>query len=118
VCETSFLAYLNVFVTDISFFSGSYLNLSIFILTCTYLCMASESSKKRTIYDECKTFQFREGKLCEQEVNFWDNSRFLRICQFDSLVKANCVVVGIISKTPKLFRKVNLLKKILNLLLT
>jgi hypothetical protein len=65
--------------------------------------MGSESSKKRTIYDECRTFQFREGKVCEQEVNFWDSSRFLRICQFDSLVKASCVLVGIIAKNPKLF---------------
>lgn len=90
----------------------------IFILTYTYLNMISESSKKRTIYDECTTFQFREGMMCEQEVNFWDSSRFLRIFQSDSLVKASFIVVGIIAKNPKLFQKVNLFKKVLNLLLT
>lgn len=70
MCETSFLAYLNVFVTDISFCSGSYLNLITCILTYTYLYMASESSKTRAIYDESRTFQFRDGKVCEQEENF------------------------------------------------
>jgi len=38
--------------------------------------------------------------------------------QSESLVKASCVVVGIIAKNPKLFRKVDLFKKVLNLLLT
>jgi hypothetical protein len=70
VCETSFLAYLNVFVADISLYGGSYLHLRMITLTYTYLNMASESSKKRTIYDESRTFQFREGKVCEQEVKF------------------------------------------------
>jgi hypothetical protein len=64
VCETCFLAYFKVFVTDILFYRGSYLHLMIFILTYTYLNMISESSKKRTIYDECTTFQFREGMVC------------------------------------------------------
>ena len=45
--------------------------------------------------------------MCEQEVNFWDSSLFLRICQFDSFVKASYLVVGIIAENPKLFLKVN-----------
>jgi hypothetical protein len=107
-------------VNVISFYSGSYLHLMMFILTHTYLNMASESSKKRTNYDEFRTFQFREGKVCElRGKRLGQHLLFKNIfCQSDSLVKASCVVVGIIAKNRKLFRKVNLFKNVLNLLLT
>jgi hypothetical protein len=89
----------------ISIYSGSYFHLLIFILTHTYLNMASESSKERTNDDEGNTFQFREGKVCDLRGTLLGHlSLFKNIfCQPDSLVKASCVVVGIIVKNRKFF---------------